>query len=152
MWISMTFIFMLFTGGNIWEYIRGGEAWSGEILKLIIATAIVLSYLIGLPFICSLILHDQQINFIEVASLYGYSFLVFIPACVLAILPFVWFRWAVMFLGTTWSLLLLQRNMWDRMEESNRRLLICAIILIGHISLVLVSEFYFFAKWSLNSI
>ena len=72
---------------------------------MIAAAIIIFGYWIGFPFlICCLI---QDLNFVEMLSLYGYSFLAFVPACAIAMVPVTLVRVVAMVVASMISVLLL---------------------------------------------
>jgi hypothetical protein len=84
-WIATTLIFILTVCGNTGAYLNSDasvvDKFESSNGKIVAATGIVygLLFLIPLVIYCALTNSGSSITLVEMISLYGYSFLVFIP-------------------------------------------------------------------------
>merc|ERR550534_1062717 len=88
---------------------------------------------------------QSQPSYIELMSLYGYSLFPYIPACILNVVPFGWFRWIVVITAFAFSTTLLAKNVWEPIRHTSKQALpIICVIVCFHAGLALLLRVYFF--------
>jgi protein YIPF1/2 len=158
-WIATTLIFLVAALGNLADYLyhcnKAGSAatdcgWEADIGKITLAATALYSCITIVPFIVSFLLVriGQEKSYLEVVSIYGYSLFPFVPASVLCVADFNWFRWLSILLGFAISATFLLRNVWKFFEISQENKQMGYVLLGGMLAVhggwaVLMKEYFF---------
>ncbi|CAG9326913.1 unnamed protein product [Blepharisma stoltei] len=141
-WTATTLIFLLAAAGNF------STDNPFEPHKLVTGIALVYSLVFLIPTICYFILSHSgsQVKFLELLSIYGYSYVIFLPTVLLCAIPSSVFRWVLMSLAAVWSGILLVKNYWNEIEIMSQvaKIGVGVIGLGGHITIMLMANLYFF--------
>ena len=104
-WVATTLIFILIASGHFASFLQleNNEVFSVE--KIVVAVVLVYSLVALVPFGCYCVLTNtgSRVALVELLSLYGYSYGVFIPAGLLCIIPSSILRWVITGLAAGWS-------------------------------------------------
>lgn len=106
----------------------------------------MLTIIVPLSFYCMLVHSGSTVSFAELLALYGYSFIYFIPACAICIVPNWIVNWIALLVGMLCSLSLLGRNYWQEVKvyQGLKRYLVFGLSLGGHLFFVFVCRFYLY--------
>ncbi|CAG9334888.1 unnamed protein product [Blepharisma stoltei] len=146
-WTVTTLIFILAAASNFGFFIAHGNGDSNAPRLLCAGTYIYMQAAV-IPFTLYTILKGagSKLSLLEITSLYGYSLIPFVPACVLCIYPNSLLRWTAMGLAAFWSGFLMMSNLWENIKSvmESKKYLVALLMLSGHILIVLLSNLYFF--------
>eukprot|EP00585_Thalassiosira_rotula_P005921 CAMPEP_0196133614 /NCGR_PEP_ID=MMETSP0910-20130528/2766_1 /TAXON_ID=49265 /ORGANISM="Thalassiosira rotula, Strain GSO102" /LENGTH=401 /DNA_ID=CAMNT_0041393357 /DNA_START=59 /DNA_END=1261 /DNA_ORIENTATION=+ len=142
-WITLTLVFFVAVTSNMSLYIHhhrktkksivdeGGtaaeEQWDYDINQLLHATWILYSFSIGLPSVVYFVFRlmgvgnnggNGGLGLVELVCLYGYSLVPYLPAVFLCIVPASWLQWLFLAVATTFSGMLVLRNLAGPILES----------------------------------
>ncbi|KAJ2857058.1 hypothetical protein J3B02_001250 [Coemansia erecta] len=157
-WIPTSVIFFMFVTASLSQNIA--EALSGanreyDFTMLSFATFTIYVYIltVGSFVYASTKYFGSQPGLMECFSVYGYGMAVWIPISVLCVLPFDWFRWAMVGMGFASSGFFIMRSVNQIVSRSNGKLhkAIIPLILVAHALLVIVFKFKFFS-YSVSSV
>ncbi len=112
-WILTTLVFVVAAVGNFSRLMAGEK----EFYFGFVPTAAALIYSFGLctPVFLAFLLRlfgSDQVGYVQVVCLYGYSMSVFLPVTVLCILPFQTSQWLLLVYGLINSCAFLIFNLW----------------------------------------
>jgi hypothetical protein len=146
-WVITTLIFVLAFTGNAGSYLESSGEWAADINKVVTAYTLLSSTAAVLPLVTYVLLSHSgsKVKYMELLSVYCYSFAIFIPSSCLCILPDHLVRLAVTCFATGVSLKLLHSHFWVEMEVlEHSKYLYGAVACVGHLALGLLSVFFFF--------
>mmetsp|Transcript_12312 Transcript_12312/g.23367 ORF Transcript_12312/g.23367 Transcript_12312/m.23367 type:complete len:237 (+) Transcript_12312:707-1417(+) len=147
-WIITTLIFVLAFAGNAGSYLESSEAWTPDVSSVMTASSLLYCAAAALPVYMYFVLshNGSPATYIEVFSVYCYSFTVFIPFSFLCIVPNHLFRLFVTSAAVGVSLKLLHKTFWADIEIvlKQSKYLHSAIGVSGHLTLWVLSNWYFF--------
>jgi hypothetical protein len=147
-WVITTLIFVLAFTGNAGSYLESPDEWAADINKVVTAYTLLYSTAAAVPLLTYVILNHSgsKVKYIELLSVYCYSFAVFVPSSCLCILPDHLVRLVVTCCATGVSLKLLHSHFWVEMEEvlQQSKYVYGAGACAGHLVLGLLSVFFFF--------
>lgn len=97
-WTVTTFIFILAATSNYGSYYKSEDIYYTHAPRLLSAATYIYIQAIAVPVACYFLLRSEgsKINLLEIMSLYGYSFLSFLPACLICIYPDSMLRWIIL--------------------------------------------------------
>ncbi|KAJ2721724.1 hypothetical protein GGI07_003780 [Coemansia sp. Benny D115] len=151
-WIPTSVIFAMFVTASLSQSIAdslAGTPREYDFTMLSFATFTIYVYVlsVGAFVYASTKYFGSQPGLMECFSVYGYSMSVWIPISVLCVLPFDWFRWAMVAVGFASSGLFIMRSVNQIVGRSNGKLhkAIIPLILVAHALLVVVFKFKFFS-------
>ena len=157
LWISITLIFVLSLSSTLYPIIGDQPATDptgmapiieteSKLHKVVTAgtTILTLMGVVPLSFYCLLSNAGSSISFAETLSIYGYSFIYFIPAALLCTIPNELLRWIALLAAMGCSLALLSRNYWGEVKvfEGYKKYAVFALSLGGHFIFVIISRLY----------
>jgi len=148
-WICFTLVFLMAATGNFASYLEFVRAVSPEarenlaIEKLSLAASVFSFTVFLMPLLVWVVLGHLGVSksLVEVMALYGYSLSIYVPACLLCMLPLEWLRWTVIAVSCAISASLVLRNIYQQGLTSYP---VMAGIAAYHAGLALVTKFYFF--------
>jgi len=147
-WGTTTLILVMAAAGNLGVYMENGLAWHSQASKVITATWLLYSLLLGVPFACYCLLSNSGsgVTLLHLVCLYGYSLVPFIPAAVLCVIPLKLLRWFMMLGAFAWSSCLLLKNVWPEIQSvmATKKYFAGGLLLSGHFVLALTANLYFF--------
>ena len=149
-WILTTLVCVLTISGNTANYITlGSESFSANLSLLVSCSSLVYLLALAVPFAayCLFKHADSQVKFLSLLSLYCYSYLVFIPAVLVAALDIGWAQWVILLIASCWSFLLLYKNYHEEVETRMpaKRYLMLAVVLMGYLVFILAVNMKFLA-------
>ncbi|GAB5369413.1 hypothetical protein AAMO2058_001402400 [Amorphochlora amoebiformis] len=155
-WVCTTLVFLMAATGNIAHYLStASPGWRYDVHKLTTAAWIFYSSISIIPisvwFALGHLNHTKSL--VEVISIYGYSLFVFIPTCVICVLPNELVRWISICVSFTVSSVFIVKNLGNlviiRNPDRNRSTktkgyILLAVILGIHATIALLMKLYFF--------
>ncbi|KAJ2757629.1 hypothetical protein IWQ57_007042, partial [Coemansia nantahalensis] len=151
-WVPTSVIFAMFVTASLSQGIA--EALAGtkrqyDFTMLTFAVATIYTYVFAVGgFVYGATKYfGSSPGLMECLSVYGYGMAVWIPISVLCVLPFNWFRWAMVAVGFALSGFFIMRSVNQIVSRSNGRLhkAIIPLLLAAHVLLVLVFKLKFFS-------
>eukprot|EP01084_Bolivina_argentea_P124629 220852_1 len=125
-WITTTLAFLMAAMGNFSSYINSDEIvsgeWNGDITRISEAATFLYTGIVLVPSILYLVLrtYEETSGLIELVSLYGYSLMPFIVACILCIAPWNFFDWIVVITAMCSSILFLIKNIYKPLSDEKK--------------------------------
>mmetsp|Transcript_6318 Transcript_6318/g.10961 ORF Transcript_6318/g.10961 Transcript_6318/m.10961 type:complete len:237 (+) Transcript_6318:415-1125(+) len=150
-WIITTLIICVNIAGNAAAYFssKDQDEWVNGIRKVSSAASMLYGIAFFIPLICHCVLKrfHSQMSFVELLSLYGYSWFLFIPASLIGMFPDKLVRSTILVSAASWSYMLLVRNILREATEAPMKMKywLAAVSLSGHVIFVLSCHFYFYA-------
>jgi len=144
-WICTTLIFILVVTNSFDNYINKTEKY--DFTKVTLAAGAIYGYALLVPAIVSAIFYwfDVPVRTLEVISIYGYSFSIYIIVAILSLFPSNSVRWIIAGIGFGISLLFLLINFFGVIRQHVARgLLILICMGVAHAGLALLLKLYFF--------
>lgn len=148
-WIYTTLVLIIAATGSCTKWFQGvkQEDFFQEFVPL--AASVIYGIGFCLPLIIKglIFLFDGETSFILILCIYGYSFSIYIPVCLICT-PFPKLQGILLFIGVFFSSALLLVNFWKELNkyQGNKSYIILVVIGIFQVSLFLVLKFSFFAK------
>lgn len=150
-WVTTTLIFLMGATGNLANYMRHeGANWQSNFHKVTYGASLFYGVLGLVPIAVWYLLDKVKQNkpLVEIMSLYGYSLFVFIPSCVLCVIPLALIRWLSILISLVFSLTFLFRNVWNYhaltpQTQKDGFALLCLMCFV-HGIIAVSMEFYFF--------
>ena len=138
-WLSTSLIFVLAVTSNFHKYNNSSkdEVFSNDITTLLSAFYVIYSFSFGVPLVIMIYFHcfytphnpnpqttvnaqgvmqieqpliKTKLDYISLYSLYGYSWVLFIPAILLCMIPYSPIHWLVLFVSSIFSYLFVVKN------------------------------------------
>ncbi|KAI7834592.1 hypothetical protein BX661DRAFT_175128 [Kickxella alabastrina] len=151
-WIPTSVIFIIFVTASLSQSIAAalaGKPHQYDFTMLSFATFTIYIYILSVgAFVYGATKYfGSQPGLLECLSVYGYAMTVWIPISVLCVLPWDWFRWAMVAVGFVSSGAFIMRSVNQIVGRSGGKLhkAIIPLILIAHALLVIVFKFKFFS-------
>mmetsp|Transcript_9875 Transcript_9875/g.15013 ORF Transcript_9875/g.15013 Transcript_9875/m.15013 type:complete len:296 (-) Transcript_9875:128-1015(-) len=152
-WITTTLAFLMAAMGNFAAYINTTAesvgAWSGDITRITEAATFLYTETTMVPILLYIVLrsYSESKGMIELLSLYGYSLMPFVVACVLCVAPWNLFDWIAVLLAMSTSIKFLIKNIYQTLPEDKRSkpgVYVLVIIFGCQAILTLALKCYFF--------
>eukprot|EP00457_Paulinella_chromatophora_P010519 gb/GEZN01010625.1/.p1 GENE.gb/GEZN01010625.1/~~gb/GEZN01010625.1/.p1 ORF type:complete len:290 (-),score=36.01 gb/GEZN01010625.1/:334-1203(-) len=146
-WICTTLIFLMAAGGNFADYLHAepGHAWKYNFRMVNWAAWVFYSAITVIPVAVWFALNRHMPKLlVDIIALYGYSFIVYIPACILCTFPSVVLRVLVMLVATAVSTVFLVSNL-AKPEERKTVIPILLAVSLCHLGIGFVSYKWFFS-------
>jgi hypothetical protein len=150
-WIITTLIICICICGNGAVFLDSNDkdVWIRGVYKISTAASMLYSLAVFVPLVCHCLLKrfHSHMSYVELLSLYGYSWTLFIPASVAVVHPSHLVRVTVLGAVAAWSYLLLLRNILREAEEAPKSMKVWlgVVSLSGHAIFVLSCVRYFYA-------
>jgi len=146
-WIATTLIFMMAISGNLAE-VFGSSGAEYDFNKIPIGACVIYGYSIVVPLVMWVVFKWIKIPFklMELLCIYGYALFVFIPACVLCIIPQKQLQWVFTAVATALSGWFLVTNLIPPLKQQEARIGYITLAVVGvlHLGLALSFKLYFF--------
>jgi len=113
-WISATLVFVLAVTSHIFKYFNGSyDDFDYKIQHLVTATLITYGFSFGIPFLLYIAFtcFSVDMGYAELMSIYGYSLVPYIPACLLSWIPSHALIWSVLSIASGVSVIFILRNL-----------------------------------------
>lgn len=146
-WVPATLIFLLSLCGSVSARLTADEGYSFNPSVLITISTLVYFFILVVPAVLSFfLLPIEEVSFIELLSLYGYSYFIFCPAAIICTLNFQFLRWGVFIASSVWAGVLLTKNYYNQINASEgwKKYLTILISLSGYVVLTLTTNIYLF--------
>lgn len=161
-WICATLVMTIAICGNLTRLLSHIDDpsyhYSPEFHKLVIAVIIVYSYTFFIPllvkgafFFAKL---ESSSGYLDILCLYGYSLFVFIPICLLLLIPNCILEWILVIVAATLSGGVVCMSLWPLMRDGSRKtkFVIITLVLAAHFAFSLSFRLYFFECMSSSSV
>jgi len=113
-WISASLVFVLAVTSHIFKYFNGSyDDFDYKIHHLVTATLITYGFSFGIPILLYIAFtcFSVDMGYAEVMSIYGYSLVPYIPACLLSGIPSHALIWSVLSIASGISVIFILRNL-----------------------------------------
>eukprot|EP01006_Ploeotia_vitrea_P043393 TRINITY_DN66724_c4_g4_i2.p1 TRINITY_DN66724_c4_g4~~TRINITY_DN66724_c4_g4_i2.p1 ORF type:complete len:282 (+),score=132.35 TRINITY_DN66724_c4_g4_i2:100-945(+) len=155
LWICSTLVFLTAAAGNFASYLEfddadGKQTWKYDFEKVTLAASLFYSTISILPVAVYIWLRrlGQPRALTDLICIYGYSLTIFVPVCILCVVPSSLLRWLCVMVGFAVSSNFLTRNVWNQLnvtrDGQQQAYILLAAILIAHLSIALTMRWYFF--------
>lgn len=151
-WISTTLIFLMAATGNFARYLTSDDLEvHNDFSKVTVAASLLYSVVTAVPVLVWLFLRriGQEKGLVEIICLYGYSLTVFVPACVVCVVPLEILRWLVTAASCAISSRFLLRNVWNYFaltdESRGPGYLLLGLMVVVQLGISLMLKLYFFS-------
>ena len=147
-WIATTLIFLVAATGNLSLAMSSAEANHSYAM---ITKAVVVIYMVtfGVPagLWGAMLLFGSDCRYVQLACLYGYSLVVYLPVTLICLVPSDGLRWLIVIAGVSSSTIFLVSNLKPMLEKEiqTRQYIILGLIVFGQLVLGLTLKMYFFA-------
>lgn len=155
-WVATSLVFLMGVFGNMASFLSftptaAEPTWRYNFEKITFAAAVMYGYVTMVPTLIWCVLRYQGIQRLSADRLlciYGYSLTVFIPVCVLCVLPFESVRWVLVMSAFGVSCFFLYVNLFkdllatQDLEQPSK--VICGVAAALHLLLALAFKIYFF--------
>eukprot|EP01113_Clastostelium_recurvatum_P024851 TRINITY_DN2973_c0_g1_i1.p1 TRINITY_DN2973_c0_g1~~TRINITY_DN2973_c0_g1_i1.p1 ORF type:complete len:316 (-),score=60.90 TRINITY_DN2973_c0_g1_i1:90-1037(-) len=147
-WIATTLLFVMAFAGNLANFFQMRGNWTYDFNRITFGATTIYGYSIVIPFIMWAVFKWMKMPFrlIELLCIYGYSLFVFIPACLLCIIPRMEVQWAVTAVAAGLSGWFLVSNLIPPLRKHDAKLGMITLVVIAvlHLGLALAFKMYFF--------
>ena len=95
----------------------------------------------------------NEMKYVSLICLYGYSLTCFIPVLILCACGFAWVQWLLLLYGIANSTAFVMLNLWNHIRsiEEKKKYIFLGIFGAGQFILFLILKFYFFGSFKSNS-
>ncbi|EGR27970.1 hypothetical protein IMG5_185530 [Ichthyophthirius multifiliis] len=149
-WILTTLIFMLYSCGNLSQYISEKNNYKVNFSYLPVAAAIVYSFGIGFPIVLCILIKffGGDVSVFEIICLYGYSMGCFIIVAVFNMIPLYWMKVLSLVYGLLNSSIFIVMNILGQIQDigNNKKYIILGLIGCCQLGLMLTFLLYFFKQ------
>jgi hypothetical protein len=149
-WIYTTLIVMVAISGNFSRYLKfGSEGFTYDFGYVPVAATIIYTIGFGLPLVLKFamkIFGTENIDYIELLGIYGYSYSTFVITALLCAIPVGILQWLLILYSGVASTGFLVVTYWQEVKlyAEKNRLIIMAIVVIAQLAILFVFKFYFF--------
>lgn len=148
-WICITLVFTIAISGNLANYLQFAASqkyhWRYDFHAVTLAATAIFAYAWLLPSALWGILKWQgsnQLGFLELLCVYGYSLAIYVPVSVLWVIQISWLQWLLVLVGAAMSGSVLVTAVWPAL--GNRSIGLLAAILGFHLLLAVGFMLSFF--------
>ena len=155
-WIYTTLIYVIAAGGALSYYFTNSVNNYFQAFVPVAGT-ILYTFGFGFPLVMWLALKfffKQEIKYVSLICLYGYSLTCFIPVLIICASGFAWIQWILLLYGIANSSAFVVINLWNFIKEleEKSRYIFLGIFGAGQFILFLILKFYFFGSFSKNAV
>ncbi|WOL14977.1 hypothetical protein Cni_G23758 [Canna indica] len=150
-WISATLIFMLAALGNVGTYLKQkgvdpSTTWIFDVSYINWAACIIFGYALAVPAAFYFLLHyfGHSASLIRLWCMWGYSLFVFLPTCLLLVVPMAVFQWIITILSGAVSSWFVTLNLKAYAQASDMMVLLVSAMVL-QFALALFIKIFFFA-------
>ena len=153
-WIYTTLIYVIAAGGALSYYFTNSVNNYFQAF-VPVAGSILYFFGFGFPFVMWLCLRifKNEMKYVSLICLYGYSLTCFIPVLILCACGFAWVQWLLLLYGIVNSTAFVMLNLWNHIRsiEEKKKYIFLGIFGAGQFILFLILKFYFFGSFKSNS-
>ena len=153
-WIYTTLIYVIAAGGALSYYFTNSVNNYFQAF-VPVAGSILYFFGFGFPFVMWLCLRifKNEMKYVSLICLYGYSLTCFIPVLILCACGFAWVQWLLLLYGISNSTAFVMLNLWNHIRsiEEKKKYIFLGIFGAGQFILFLILKFYFFGSFKSNS-
>ena len=153
-WIYTTLIYVIAAGGALSYYFTNSVNNYFQAF-VPVAGSILYFFGFGFPFVMWLCLRifKNEMKYVSLICLYGYSLTCFIPVLILCACGFAWVQWLLLLYGIVNSTAFVMLNLWNHIRsiEEKKKYIFLGIFGTGQFILFLILKFYFFGSFKSNS-
>jgi hypothetical protein len=153
-WIYTTLIYVIAAGGALSYYFTNSVNNYFQAF-VPVAGSILYFFGFGFPFVMWLCLRifKNEMKYVSLICLYGYSLTCFIPVLILCACGFAWVQWLLLLYGIANSTAFVMLNLWNHIRsiEEKKKYIFLGIFGAGQFILFLILKFYFFGSFKSNS-
>ena len=153
-WIYTTLIYFIAAGGALSYYFTNSVNNYFQAF-VPVAGSILYFFGFGFPFVMWLCLRifKNEMKYVSLICLYGYSLTCFIPVLILCACGFAWVQWLLLLYGIANSTAFVMLNLWNHIRtiEEKKKYIFLGIFGAGQFILFLILKFYFFGSFKSNS-
>ena len=153
-WIYTTLIYVIAAGGALSYYFTNSVNNYFQAF-VPVAGSILYFFGFGFPFVMWLCLRifKNEMKYVSLICLYGYSLTCFIPVLILCACGFAWVQWLLLLYGIANSTAFVMLNLWNHIRsiEEKKKYIFLGIFGTGQFILFLILKFYFFGSFKSNS-
>jgi len=153
-WIYTTLIYVIAAGGALSYYFTNSVNNYFQAF-VPVAGSILYFFGFGFPFVMWLCLRifKNEMKYVSLICLYGYSLTCFIPVLILCACGFAWVQWLLLLYGIANSTAFVMLNLWNHIRsiEEKKKYIFLGILGAGQFILFLILKFYFFGSFKSNS-
>ena len=153
-WIYTTLIYVIAAGGALSYYFTNSVNNYFQAF-VPVAGSILYFFGFGFPFVMWLCLRifKNEMKYVSLICLYGYSLTCFIPVLILCACGFAWVQWLLLLYGIVNSTAFVMLNLWNHIRsiEEKKKYILLGIFGAGQFILFLILKFYFFGSFKSNS-
>jgi len=149
-WIATTLIFVMAISGNLAHFFasNGTSKEPYDFNKIPIGASVIYGYTVLIPLVMWAVFKWMKIPFklMELLCIYGYALFVFIPACVLCIIPQKQLQWVFTAIAAALSGWFLVTNLIPPLKQQEARVGYITLAVVGvlHLGLALAFKLVFF--------
>ena len=153
-WIYTTLIYVIAAGGALSYYFTNSVNNYFQAF-VPVAGSILYFFGFGFPFVMWLCLRifKNEMKYVSLICLYGYSLTCFIPVLILCACGFAWVQWLLLLYGIANSTAFVMLNLWSHIRsiKEKKKYIFLGIFGAGQFILFLILKFYFFGSFKSNS-
>ena len=154
-WIYTTLIYVIAAGGALSYYFTNSVNNYFQAF-VPVAGSILYCFGFGFPFalwLCMKIFKNEM-KYVSLVCLYGYSLTCFIPVLILCASGFAWIQWILLIYGIANSTAFVLINIWNyiRSLDEKKKYILLGIFGSGQFILFLILKFYFFGSFHNQSV
>ena len=150
-WIYTTLIYIIAAGGALSYYFTNSVNNYFQAFVPVAGT-ILYSFGFGFPFLMWLTLKifKQEMKYVSLICLYGYSLTCFIPVLIICASGFAWIQWILLLYGIANSSAFVAINLWNFIKplDERKKYTFLGIFGAGQFILFLILKFYFFGSFN----
>ena len=150
-WIYTTLIYVIAAGGALSYYFTNSVNNYFQAFVPVAGT-ILYSFGFGFPFLMWLTLKifKQEMKYVSLICLYGYSLTCFIPVLIICASGFAWIQWILLLYGIANSSAFVAINLWNFIKplDERKKYTFLGIFGAGQFILFLILKFYFFGSFN----
>ena len=146
-WVPTTLIFLLSVSGNLASTVSETGGYAFNPAAIVTLAGVIYFFVFSVPAVLSFcILAGLEITYVELTSLYGYSYFIFWPAAIVGALRLPLAQWLAFGLASVWAGVLLTKNYYSEIEalEGFKKYLAIGVSLSGYIALTLTANLYLY--------
>ena len=146
-WVPTTLIFLLSVSGNLASTVTEEGGYTFNPSAIVTLAGVIYFFVFSVPAVLSFcILAGLEVTYMELTSIYGYSYFIFWPAAVVGALKWPAAQWLAFVLASVWAGVLLTKNYYTDIEylEGFKKYLAIGVSLSGYIVLTLTANLYLY--------
>ncbi|URE13274.1 Yip1 domain [Musa troglodytarum] len=149
-WISATLMFMLAALGNVGTYVMekrndSSTTWTFDVNYVEWSACAIFGYVLAVPaaFYFLLQYFGFRTSLVRLWCMWGYSLFIFMPICMLLVVPVELFRWIIIILAGTASSWFIAVNLKACTQSSDLMILIVGAMVLQFALALFIKMFFF---------